>query len=136
MSVTVVIGPSGSRARDRAPVTACHAAGGPPVGAPIRYVEHPVTAAPSDRLRCASPQCTRRERHVIVCHCAVVGDRDIAAAAAAGASTLSQVCASTGAGRDCGSCVFSVRRILCESVGSETDHGLFTTSAEVDRAAS
>lgn len=73
---------------------------------------------------------------MIVCHCAVVGDQQIAAAAAAGATTLSRVCASTGAGRDCGACVFSVRRILCESVGSEADHGLLITSAEVDRAAS
>lgn len=73
---------------------------------------------------------------VIVCHCAVIGDREIAAAAVAGARTLSQVCASTGAGQDCGSCVFSVRRILCESGVSETDHGLPTTPAEVDRAAS
>ena len=56
--------------------------------------------------------------------------------AAAGATTLSRVCASTGAGRDCGACVFSVRRILCESVGSEVDTGLFPSPAEVDRAAS
>ncbi|MBA4086163.1 (2Fe-2S)-binding protein [Janibacter terrae] len=73
---------------------------------------------------------------MIVCHCAVVGDRAIAEAAAQGATTLSRVCASTGAGRDCGACVFSVRQILCEHVGSEADHGLFTTSAEVHRAAS
>lgn len=77
-----------------------------------------------------------REPVVIVCHCAVVGDKQIASAAAAGASTLSQVCASTGAGRDCGACVFSVRRILCENVGSEVASDLFPTSAEVDRAAS
>ncbi|MCT2294291.1 (2Fe-2S)-binding protein [Janibacter hoylei] len=73
---------------------------------------------------------------MIICHCAVVGDRAIADAATAGATTLSRVCAATGAGRDCGACVFSVRRILCEHVGSEADHGLSTTSAEVDRAAS
>lgn len=73
---------------------------------------------------------------MIVCHCAVVGDRQIAAAAAAGANTLSRICASTGAGRDCGACVFSVRRILCESVESEADRGLYPTHAEADRAAS
>lgn len=72
---------------------------------------------------------------MIVCHCAVVGDRQIADAVAAGANTLSRVCASTGAGRDCGACVFSVRRILCESV-SEADSGLYPTHAEADRAAS
>ncbi|WP_347400291.1 (2Fe-2S)-binding protein [Janibacter limosus] len=76
------------------------------------------------------------EKLVIVCHCAVVSDREIAAAAMAGARTLSQACTSTGAGRDCGACVFSVRRILCESVESEADHGLATTPAEVDREAS
>lgn len=72
---------------------------------------------------------------MIVCHCAVVGDRQIAEAVVAGANTLSRVCASTGAGRDCGACVFSVRRILCESV-SEADVGLYPTHAEADRAAS
>ena len=73
---------------------------------------------------------------VIVCHCAVVGDKQIADAAAAGATTLSQVCASTGAGRDCGSCVFSVRRILCENAGTEVTSDLSHISAEAERAAS
>lgn len=73
---------------------------------------------------------------MIVCNCAVVGDKQIAAAAADGASTLSQVCASTGAGRDCGACVFSVRRILCDTVGSEGPQDSHPTVAEVERAAS
>ncbi len=73
---------------------------------------------------------------MIVCHCAVVGDKQISAAAAAGATTLSQVCASTGAGRDCGACVFSVRRILCETVGTEGPQDHFPTAAEVEREAS
>ena len=73
---------------------------------------------------------------MIVCHCAVVGDQQIAAAAAAGASTLSQVCASTGAGKDCGSCVFSVRRLLCENAGTEVASDLPHIPAEADRAAS
>jgi bacterioferritin-associated ferredoxin len=51
---------------------------------------------------------------MIVCQCAVVSDRDIAAAHAAGARTLAQACMATGAGRDCGSCVFSVKHLLCE----------------------
>lgn len=73
---------------------------------------------------------------MIVCNCAVVGDKEIAAAAAAGSTTLSQVCASTGAGRDCGACVFSVRRILCDTVGTEGPVDSFPTVAEVERAAS
>ena len=70
---------------------------------------------------------------MIVCQCAVVSDRDVTAAASAGARTLAQACMATGAGRDCGSCVFSVRRLVCE-------HGdtiaLSAQSTEVEVAAS
>jgi bacterioferritin-associated ferredoxin len=66
---------------------------------------------------------------VIFCHCAVVGDRDVAAAVAAGARTVAQVCKATGAGQQCGSCVFSVRRVLCE-------HESSAPVLEVDVAAS
>jgi bacterioferritin-associated ferredoxin len=51
---------------------------------------------------------------VIVCHCHVVNDTAIARAVESGARTLGQVCRATGAGRDCGACVFSVRRLVCE----------------------
>lgn len=51
---------------------------------------------------------------MIVCHCSVVSDRAVTAAIDAGARTLAGVCATTGAGRDCGSCVFSVKRVMCE----------------------
>ena len=51
---------------------------------------------------------------MIVCHCSVVNDRAVTDAIDAGARTLAGVCAATGAGRDCGSCVFSVKRLLCE----------------------
>ena len=73
---------------------------------------------------------------MIVCHCAVVGEKHITAAAAAGATTLSQICASTGAGRDCGACVFSVRRLLCKDGGVEVVTDQFPTPAEAERAAS
>ena len=56
---------------------------------------------------------------MIVCHCHVVNDAAIAAAVDAGARTLGQVCRSTGAGSDCGSCVFSVRRLVCEHVSRQ-----------------
>jgi bacterioferritin-associated ferredoxin len=68
---------------------------------------------------------------VIVCHCAVVTDRDVARAIDGGAQTIAQVCAATGAGRDCGGCVFTLKRLLCQHEP--------TTGApilEVDRAAS
>jgi bacterioferritin-associated ferredoxin len=67
---------------------------------------------------------------MIVCQCAVVSDRAIAAAHEAGARTLAQACMATGAGRDCGSCVFSVKRLLCEH--DET----IVTPTEVEVAAS
>jgi bacterioferritin-associated ferredoxin len=51
---------------------------------------------------------------VIVCHCEVVNDAQIAHALDQGARTVAQVCGATGAGRGCGSCVFTVKRILCE----------------------
>jgi bacterioferritin-associated ferredoxin len=51
---------------------------------------------------------------VIVCQCHVVSDRAVADAVDAGARTLAGVCRSTGAGKDCGSCVFSLKRVLCE----------------------
>ena len=51
---------------------------------------------------------------MIICQCAVVSDRSVTEAVAAGASSLAQVCHATRAGRDCGSCVFAVRRVLTE----------------------
>ena len=51
---------------------------------------------------------------MIVCQCHVVNDAAIRDAVDAGARTLSAVCRTTGAGSDCGGCVFSVRRIVCE----------------------
>ena len=51
---------------------------------------------------------------MIVCQCAVVNDGMVVAAVDAGARTVGQVCRSTGAGRDCGSCVFSLKALLCD----------------------
>ncbi|WP_432880931.1 (2Fe-2S)-binding protein [Kribbella sp. CA-245084] len=51
---------------------------------------------------------------MIVCHCEVVSDRDVRQSIDDGARTLAQVCGATGAGRNCGSCVFSVKRLLCQ----------------------
>jgi bacterioferritin-associated ferredoxin len=51
---------------------------------------------------------------VIVCHCEVVNDRAVVEAIDNGARTVAQVCRSTGAGKNCGSCVFSLKRLLCE----------------------
>jgi bacterioferritin-associated ferredoxin len=51
---------------------------------------------------------------LIVCHCRVVTDRAVADAVRAGARSLSSACRATGAGQDCGSCVFSLKRLVCE----------------------
>ena len=51
---------------------------------------------------------------MIVCHCKVVNDQAIAAAVDLGARTVSQVCQATGAGRECGSCVFTLKRLVCQ----------------------
>ena len=51
---------------------------------------------------------------MIICHCAAVSDRSLTQAVADGARSLAQVCRITNAGRDCGSCVFNVRRLITE----------------------
>ena len=51
---------------------------------------------------------------MIVCQCRVVNDSAIAAAVDEGATTLAEVCRATGAGTDCGACVFSVKALFCE----------------------
>jgi len=68
---------------------------------------------------------------MIVCHCKVLTDRDVAAAIDTGARTVRQLCGATGAGQDCGGCVFSLKRLVC-------GHGsaLVPASPEVDVAAS
>lgn len=66
---------------------------------------------------------------VIVCQCKVVSDEAVAAAVRAGARSVAQVCRSTGAGRDCGSCVFAVKRLVCEV------HDTLPTTQEVGSAA-
>jgi bacterioferritin-associated ferredoxin len=53
---------------------------------------------------------------VIVCHCNVVTDGDIAAALDGGARTLGEVCRRTGAAQQCGTCIFSVRQAVCDHV--------------------
>ena len=67
---------------------------------------------------------------MIVCQCRVVRDRDIDDAVAAGARTVSAVCRSTGAAQDCGSCVFSVKALVCQHHANES------ALLEVDGAAS
>lgn len=67
---------------------------------------------------------------MIVCHCRVVSDRDVSHAISDGARTVSQVCRSTGAAQECGTCIFTVKALLCEH--QSTDR----TILEVDGAAS
>lgn len=51
---------------------------------------------------------------MIVCHCSVVSDRDVTEVIDAGARSLADVCRQTGAGKNCGVCVLSVKRLLCQ----------------------
>ncbi|HEX6234159.1 MAG TPA: (2Fe-2S)-binding protein [Jiangellaceae bacterium] len=51
---------------------------------------------------------------MIVCHCAVVSSSDIAAALDNGARTVAEVCHRTGAAQNCGTCIFSVRQVICQ----------------------
>ena len=51
---------------------------------------------------------------MIVCHCAVVSSGDIAAALDTGARSVSEVCRRTGAAQNCGTCIFSVKQVVCQ----------------------
>ena len=73
---------------------------------------------------------------MIVCHCRVVSDRAVAAAVRDGAGSLSGVCRSTGAGQDCGSCVFSLKRLVCEHGRRSSRAPRSRDLPEVDVAAS
>lgn len=68
---------------------------------------------------------------MIICHCRVINESAIADAIDSGANTLGKICQSTGAGQDCGTCVFAVRRFLCEHEVTEP-----VLSPEVSVAAS
>lgn len=53
-----------------------------------------------------------------MCHCRVVTDRAVGDAVRVGARSLAGVCRSTGAGQDCGACVFALKRLLGEPVAA------------------
>ena len=57
-----------------------------------------------------------------MCHCKVVNDRAITAAVEAGATTLAALCQTTGAGQNCGACVWSMsnHRNLWMGLGAVT----------------
>ncbi|MFE3998302.1 bacterioferritin-associated ferredoxin [Nocardioides sp. YIM B13467] len=59
---------------------------------------------------------------MIVCQCRVVTDRDVDAALADGARTVSAICRSTGAAQDCGSCIFSVKKLVSQHLEQECSH--------------
>jgi bacterioferritin-associated ferredoxin len=59
---------------------------------------------------------------MIVCQCRVVTDRDVDAALADGARTVSAICRSTGAAQDCGSCIFSVKKQVTRHLAQECSH--------------
>jgi bacterioferritin-associated ferredoxin len=67
---------------------------------------------------------------MLVCHRAVVSDREVVSVMAGGACTLAQICRATSAGRGCGSCVPTLRALLCQH-----DPDPETSTEEVARAA-
>jgi bacterioferritin-associated ferredoxin len=67
---------------------------------------------------------------VIICQCRVVSDREVHEAVSDGARTVAAVCRQTGAGRDCASCVFTVKALVCQHAQEEQ------ALLEVDGAAS
>lgn len=67
---------------------------------------------------------------MIVCQCKVVTDRDVHAALADGSRSVGSVCRSTGAAQDCGSCIFTVKALVCDHLALEH------LSLEADGAAS
>ena len=58
---------------------------------------------------------------MIVGHCRGVSDCQVMRAVDEGARSLAAVCRETGAGRDCGACVLSVKRLLCQHQPSRID---------------
>ena len=72
---------------------------------------------------------------MIVCHCRVVTDRAVGDAVRGGAASLAGVCRTTGAGQECGACVFSLKRLVCEH-GDSLVASRAQSLTEVDVAAS
>ena len=56
---------------------------------------------------------------MIVCHCRIVSDRDVHAALTEGIRSVGAVCRSTGAAQDCGSCIFTVKALVCDHLAQE-----------------
>ena len=52
---------------------------------------------------------------MIICQCAVVSDRDLVAAIAAGARTTGAACRATTAGQSCGACLPTVRALVWQA---------------------
>ena len=57
---------------------------------------------------------------MIVCHCQRVSARSIARAVQSGCSTAGEVSRATGAGRGCGGCITSVKRLIEEHFSAPT----------------
>ena len=55
------------------------------------------------------------EATVLVCHCRVISDRAVRAAASAGATSVHEVAAVCGAGGECGGCHPTIEALLAEA---------------------
>jgi bacterioferritin-associated ferredoxin len=60
---------------------------------------------------------TKGSLTLVICHCERVSHRKIAKAVRGGRSTVRTVCEETGAGRSCGGCVSSVKKVIEEHLG-------------------
>lgn len=49
---------------------------------------------------------------LVVCHCERVSERRVVRAVRSGCASLRDVCRETGAGRGCGGCVSSLKRVI------------------------
>lgn len=54
---------------------------------------------------------------MVVCHCERINERHVSKAVRSGCSSVRAVAAATGAGRGCGGCVPSLKRIIEEHFG-------------------
>jgi bacterioferritin-associated ferredoxin len=66
---------------------------------------------------------------VIVCQCRRVSDRKVAASVRKGCSSLRDVCAATGAGRECGCCVRRLKELIEEHLAPTSERQIAHATA-------
>jgi bacterioferritin-associated ferredoxin len=66
---------------------------------------------------------------MFVCHCAVVTDHDVLNSLANGSRCLADVCRDTGAGRNCGGCVDTLRSLVGRAAAGQPSRGEMSRAA-------